>query len=155
MYLPNANTELHTYNVDVNVGDCYKFVIYDSYGNGICCEDGDGYYRITDESGNVLIDELGQFTTEKYSILSVIQGEAVQEMNTPLYNIYPNPAEDVVKLSVVNAKPSVLKIYNVVGMMIEEIEINSDEVEINVADYNSGIYFFNVDGEVVKVIIEN
>ena len=42
-----------------------------------------------------------------------------------------------------------------VGMMIEEIEINSDEVEINVADYNSGIYFFNVDGEVVKVIIEN
>ena len=85
----------------------------------------------------------------------MIQGEAVQEMNTPLYNIYPNPAEDVVKLSVVNAKPSVLKIYNVVGMMIEEIEINSDEVEINVADYNSGIYFFNVDGEVVKVIIEN
>lgn len=155
MYLPNANTELHTYNVDVNVGDCYKFVIYDSYGNGICCEDGDGYYKITDADGNVIIDELGQFTHEKYSIFSVIQGEAVQEMNTPLYNIYPNPAEDVVKLSVVNAKPSVLKIYNVVGMMIEEIEINSDEVEINVADYNSGIYFFNVDGEVVKVIIEN
>lgn len=155
MYLPNANTELHTYNVDVNVGDCYKFVIYDSYGNGICCEDGDGYYKITDADGNVIIDELGQFTHEKYSIFSVIQGEAVQEMNTPLYNIYPNPAEDVVKLSVVNAKPSVLKIYNVVGMMVEEIEINSDEVEINVADYNSGIYFFNVDGEVVKVIIEN
>lgn len=155
MYLPNANTELHTYNVDVNVGDCYKFVIYDSFGNGICCEDGDGYYKITDADGYVIIDELGQFTHEKYSIFSVIQGEAVQEMNTPLYNIYPNPAEDVVKLSVVNAKPSVLKIYNVVGMMIEEIEINSDEVEINVADYNSGIYFFNVDGEVVKVIIEN
>lgn len=155
MYLPNANTELHTYNVDVNVGDCYKFVIYDSYGNGICCEDGDGYYKITDADGNVIIDELGQFTHEKYSIFSVIQGEAVQEMNTPLYNIYPNPAEDVVKLSVVNAKPSVLKIYNVVGMMIEEIEINSDEVEIDVSDYNSGIYFFNVDGEVVKVIIEN
>lgn len=155
MYLPNANTELHTYNVDVNVGDCYKFVIYDSYGNGICCEDGDGYYKITDVDGNVIIDELGQFTHEKYSVFSVIQGETVQEMNTPLYNIYPNPAEDVVKLSVVNAKPSVLKIYNVVGMMIEEIEINSDEVEINVADYNSGIYFFNVDGEVIKVIIEN
>ena len=130
-------------------------MIYDSYGNGICCEDGDGYYKITDADGNVIIDELGQFTHEKYSIFSVIQGEAVQEMNTPLYNIYPNPAEDVVKLSVVNAKPSVLKIYNVVGMMVEEIEINSDEVEIDVSDYNSGIYFFNVDGEVVKVIIEN
>lgn len=155
MYLPNANTELHTYNVDVNVGDCYKFVIYDSYGNGICCEDGDGYYKIMDADGNVIIDELGQFTNEKYSLFSVIQGETVQETNTPLYNVYPNPAEDVVKLSVLSGQLSVLRIYNYLGILIEEIEIDSEEVEINVSDYNPGIYFFNVNGETIKVIIEN
>ena len=37
-------------------------------------------------------------------------------------------------------------------MLIEEIEVNSNEVEINVSDYNPGIYFFNVDGKTYEII---
>ncbi len=142
MYLPNATTELHTYNVTVPANDCYKFVIYDSYGNGICCEDGDGYYRITDESGNVLIDELGQFTTEKYSILSVVQGESVEETSTPLYNIYPNPVKDV--LTIKGKNMSLIKIYNSLGQIVKMLECNEDVVEINFEDLHDGIYFINI-----------
>ena len=142
MYLPNATTELHTYNVTVPANDCYKFVIYDSYGNGICCEDGDGYYRITDESGNVLIDELGQFTTEKYSVLSVVQGESVEEMTTPLYNIYPNPVKDV--LTIKGKNMSLIKIYNSLGQIVKTLECNEDIVEINFENLHDGIYFINI-----------
>ena len=38
------------------------------------------------------------------------------------------------------------------GMKVDEIEMNSDNIEINISDYERGIYFFNVEGEVVKVI---
>ena len=38
------------------------------------------------------------------------------------------------------------------GMTVEEIEMNSDNIEINISDYERGIYFFNIDGNVVKVI---
>ena len=38
------------------------------------------------------------------------------------------------------------------GMKVDEIEMNSDNIEVNISDYERGIYFFNVEGEVVKVI---
>ena len=41
-------------------------------------------------------------------------------------------------------------------MMIEEIEINSNETKINVSDYKTGIYFFNIqteNGSVTKKIV--
>ena len=41
-------------------------------------------------------------------------------------------------------------------MLVEEIEINSNETEINVSDYNPGIYFFSIqteNGNVTKKIV--
>ena len=43
-------------------------------------------------------------------------------------------------------------------MMVEEIEVNANEAEINISEYNRGIYFFNIETEngnlVKKVVIE-
>ncbi|MBQ8222001.1 MAG: choice-of-anchor J domain-containing protein [Bacteroidales bacterium] len=66
--------------------------------------------------------------------------------------VYPNPAKDFVKISSLSSQLSVVKIYNTLGMLIDEIELNSNEIEINISDYNPGVYFFNVDGKVVKII---
>ena len=68
------------------------------------------------------------------------------------FSIYPNPASDFVKISSTSSQPSVVKVYNCLGMLVEEFEMNSEEIEINVSDYNSGVYFVEVDGEVVKVV---
>ncbi len=72
--------------------------------------------------------------------------------------IYPNPAKDVVRLSTDNGQQTTVRIYNVLGMMIEEIEIISNETGINVSDYNPGIYFFNIQSEefnvTKKIIVE-
>ena len=76
----------------------------------------------------------------------------VTETEEANIEIYPNPAKDVVRLSMVNSQQSAVRIYNILGMMIEEIEINSNETEINISDYTPGIYFFNIEGKTVKVI---
>ena len=133
MYLPNTDSELHTYTVTVRVGECYKFVIYDRYGNGL---DG-GYYRILDDMGNVVVDGSVEFTDMTYSVLSVEPGVSLDEtMTSSSLNVYPNPANDFVKLSKVNGQFSMVKIYNMMGMLIDEIQVNSDEIEINISDYN-------------------
>lgn len=67
-------------------------------------------------------------------------------------DIYPNPANDTVKLSKVNGKLSVVKIYNTIGLLVDEIEVNANEIEINISDYDKGVYFIDVDGETFKVI---
>ena len=79
-------------------------------------------------------------------------GVNIIEKAETTFNVYPNPAKDFVKISANNNQISIERVYNMLGMMVDEIEVNSNEVEINVSDYNSGIYFFNVDGKTYKII---
>ena len=88
----------------------------------------------------------------------------VDEINAFDVKIYPNPAGDFVKLSTVNCQQSTVngqqstvRIYNYLGMLVEEIEVDSEEMEINISDYNPGIYFFNIkseNGTIVKKIVK-
>ena len=91
-------------------------------------------------------------------IASDLDGVSIQETMSEDGNVevYPNPARDYIKLSANNCQLSAVRVYNVLGMMIEEIEINSNEIEINFSDYNPGIYFFNIQtekGNVTKKIV--
>ena len=48
-------TEGATYTYDICVADgCYQFIIADAFGDGMCCEYGEGSYTLTDAAGNVL-----------------------------------------------------------------------------------------------------
>ncbi len=81
----------------------------------------------------------------------------VDEINTIDVMIYPNPAKDFIKLSAVSCQHSVIKIYNCLGMLMDEIEIDSEELEINLSDYNPGVYFVNIkseNGTIVKKIVK-
>lgn len=76
---------------------CYYFKIYDSYGDGICCDFGNGAYSVKDVNGAVLLSG-STFTSEsggmiKTGVLSV------NELNTISLNVYPNPASDIVNIS--------------------------------------------------------
>lgn len=48
----DANT-FYTHEIVMPVSGCYEFTIYDQVGDGICCDFGDGYYRLLDPQGNV------------------------------------------------------------------------------------------------------
>lgn len=40
---------------------CFEFVIYDAWGDGICCDYGYGYYELIDEDGYVMYESDGQY----------------------------------------------------------------------------------------------
>ena len=67
--------------------------------------------------------------------------------------IYPNPANDYIKLSAVGFQLSVVKIYNYLGILVDEIKTNSEEIEINVSNYNSGVYFVEINTDKENSII--
>jgi len=63
-----------------------------------------------------------------------------------------------VKVSTDNGQQTTVRIYNVMGMLVGTRLATSEtnEIEINVSDYNPGIYFFNIqteNGSVTKKII--
>ena len=43
---------------------CYTFTIYDAYGDGICCDFGQGAYEVVDSLGNVIVSG-GEFGSEE------------------------------------------------------------------------------------------
>ena len=76
-----------------------------------------------------------------------INDVAVEENEINEVTVYPNPAKDFVKLSAVGVQLSAVKVYNCLGMMIEEIKVNANETEINISDYKAGVYFINIETE--------
>jgi len=48
--------------INFNEMGCYRFVINDSGGDGICCTSGNGYYELTDTDGDI-IQQGGNFST--------------------------------------------------------------------------------------------
>ena len=148
-------TEFHEIPLQLPLNQCMKFVLSDQLGNGICCDYGDGYYRIIDGHGNVVVDGGGDFGYEASLNFTLEVGVGAEETAINDIIIYPNPAKDVVKVSAVNGQRSTVKVYNYLGILVEEIELDAEEIELDVSDYNPGIYFFNINGEAVKIIIEN
>lgn len=92
--------------------------------------------------------------SESYTV--IVQGESLEELENK-FEIYPNPAKDYIKFKAQSSEFNIIKIYNYLGILIEEIEVNSNELEINTSDYNSGIYFINIEtenGNIVKRFVK-
>lgn len=64
---------------------CFDFTIHDSYGDGICCSNGPGYYTLKDASGQILAsgDEFDDFETTNFCL-----GSGGGGCNTQLIDSY-------------------------------------------------------------------
>lgn len=94
----NGTTVRPTVTVNsLNPSECYKFTIYDAYGDGICCAYGNGAYSVKDNGGAVLLSG-GEFTTEDGGLIrtGVLN---VEELDLLGFNVFPNPATDVVNVT--------------------------------------------------------
>ena len=71
----------------------------------------------------------------------------MKEVEETRFNIYPNPAKDFVKLSAAGCQISSVKVYNCLGVLVEEFEVDTNEIEINTSEYSSGIYYISIEGD--------
>lgn len=69
--------------------------------------------------------------------------------------IYPNPAHDVIEI--VLYKKSVVRIFNITGQLLKQINIDQKNASIDISGLSSGIYFLKVEtseGVSVKKIMK-
>ena len=93
--------------VTLSANQCYDFEILDAFGDGICCQYGNGAYSVTDATGATLLSG-GEFgDSEKKPFKTGALG--INEENFASMNVYPNPASDAINVSfeAVNADYSV------------------------------------------------
>ena len=98
--LPGGGTSPHIETVTVPANECVMFAIYDSGQNGICCDNGDGYYQIKDSHNNVIIDGDGDFGAEAKHLISVKGEQAQMEIGeTAVSNVTMTSADFVATLT--------------------------------------------------------
>jgi hypothetical protein len=79
-HIIGTGTNVNMQNVlNVPVNDCYLFKIYDSNGNGICCNYGNGYYQIKDANNHVILggEGNGDFGEEAKELISITNPNAI------------------------------------------------------------------------------
>ena len=127
---------------------CYDFIIKDSYGDGICCNQGEGSCSLKDNEGNVLVVG-GEFGSQKVVSFENDLASGVDELTVVEdLSIFPNPASEKVEISfdLVELIDNVtIEMYDVLGKRILTKQLGTlptgnQNITLDIADMSSGIY---------------
>ncbi len=84
--------------VTVPANDCYRAVIYDSYGDGFDSGYGNGDFKIL--SNGVTVASIPNFTSaEAMDVIFVTASAGIEELSTINMSVFPNPATDVINVT--------------------------------------------------------
>lgn len=162
-YNGQAGTEFF-YDLNLALGECYNFIITDSYGDGLYgsqwTQDGgyDGAFSITAYDGETIVNEVfsyvgtdGNFSTFQLG-LEVTQAVGVEEAElSSSVNVFPNPFNEQTTLSFTTAQSgdATIVAYNLVGekvidMNLGNIPAGQQRVELDFASMEAGIYLVSL-----------
>ena len=131
--------------------NCYEFEIFDSYGDGICCEFGDGFYSLTADNGDIVIDG-GEFEGSEITEISIGEELSTSDAFLSTISLYPNPANNEITLSIGNTNDiSSYRVYNTFGQLLQEGTLQANKEVISVSQYTVGIYFIVVNNTATSV----
>lgn len=114
--------------------DCYTFIIYDDFGDGICCSYGQGSFELTTGNGLVIyeggeFEDEDAFTFNNHIVLSASSIEFEQKIL-----IYPNPTQSYFYIENNTSTDLIYSVYNINGKSIklgksmqqlERVELNN------------------------------
>lgn len=139
----SGSTQVNVANVNgIATNECYLFRIYDSNGNGICCNYGNGYYYLKDAQGNRFIEGEGDYGEGNTNLFSIHKhGDAVNETMSSSFNIYPNPANS--KIYVDGENVGAVEVYNSLGQKVATVE-GTEHTSVDVTSFENGVYVVRV-----------
>jgi hypothetical protein len=141
-----------TYNVNLCLpaGSCLNFIINDAFGDGICCTQGQGSYKIV-FNGQTLIygGQFKKIETKQFCIQGTSNSFNLDQIG---FNIYPNPTDNMISIqnkaiSDNGEDKSEIKIEifdNMGKVVLSQKNENSPEFRINVEHLPSGQYFVRI-----------
>ncbi len=120
---------------------------YESYGTLPTATGGDIYYDC-DGSGDWTSGDGANFIQNGniWVHVTIDDGTSIEDKtnNNVLGNAYPNPSNDIINIPV-NSDNATLTISNVLGSVVETVNINSVQTyQLEVSNLQSGVYFYTL-----------
>ena len=106
------------------------------------CEDGTYYYKVTAYYADIDCESeyaLAEDSTDDFVMVEVVS------VNENIYNqvkIYPNPAKDYIKVEA--EQITSLTIVNMTGQVVMRQDADSDEMTIDLSDFETGMYMLQI-----------
>ena len=142
---------LNTEEITIPADGCYRFGIIDAYGDGMCCSYGNGFYRLRDAAGTILLDG-GDFLGMEENPFEAALVVGVEELTSVEgLQLFPNPVSDrmTVNFGMNEANYLQVEVYNALGQRVqtvaaEQFAAGSHTLEVNAADLSNGVYFLRM-----------
>lgn len=138
--IDNFTVKTETFTLGSNA--CYSFIINDSYGDGICCFSGDGFYELISDDNTALAagGDYGFGTKDNFfnSTLSI------SKFNNESVSLYPNPSSTNIIIAS-KVLPDSFVIYNSLGQILKQSKVSSaSDLNISIENLKDGIYFIKL-----------
>ncbi|MBP6392293.1 MAG: T9SS type A sorting domain-containing protein [Flavobacteriales bacterium] len=132
--------------VSVNADGCYTFRVWDTGGNGICCNSGNGFFRIKNRFGApVFFIQGGEFDDAQEFVFHAPAEEPNAIGERIAYDdlqVYPNPSNGLVNLEVPVGEEVTVEVFGALGAgLLSQTWTSASPVRtIDLGAYNDGVY---------------
>lgn len=128
---------------------CYILKVYDSYGDGMCCDWGDGSWTVLDNDGDVVATGGAFNDLDQEQFCTSAAGVAPLSANAVA--LMPNPAQDQVGLT--SEVTGRVVVRDVQGREVYVARIQRGLNQWSVADWEAGVYVVEVMDEVGRRVV--
>ena len=132
-----------TETANINLNECYTFIIEDSYGDGMNGQYGAGGYTVQDNSGNIIAQN-GAHLASAADFQSIDQENFEVNSNSTsvtetvnLISVYPNPVKNQLTIK---GQIELVEVYDAFGKLV----LSSTKNTINTTSLSDGIYMVNI-----------
>lgn len=148
IYFGDEYTDNTLYSIDLefNADDCYTLRIFDTGGNGICCENGNGYFKLKDSDNNIYFEggDFDSFAISNFQI-DLATKKAHHNLNEK-YLAYPNPACNSLNL-IFSLDSKKIEVYNLIGDIILSLKVDNETTkQLDLSQYPPGQFIIKITG---------
>jgi hypothetical protein len=82
--------------------------------------------------------------TDEITIEITGQNVGIEDNGIEGINMYPNPANDLLNIELIENLPFRLRITNVQGAVVKDMNVDNNQIRVNIEDLRQGVYFIHV-----------
>ena len=137
-----GNSQTYNTTVTLTEGKCYTFIAKDSYGDGMCCAEGNGSYGVYDMSGRPVAVG-GQFSLEERTPFKSQNNVGITELKASQISLYPNPSNGLVTVDfgANTMEMANIQVVDALGKVVFTTTANAvSKTQIDLSHLANGLY---------------
>ncbi|MCB0771173.1 MAG: T9SS type A sorting domain-containing protein [Flavobacteriales bacterium] len=144
-----ANNTTYNYTWNLNPMECYRMEVLDSYGDGLCCAYGQGFWKLR-SNGNIVAEGAEFGGVDKAPFETGLATTVVENVLENGLSVFPNPTagELTVRMDLPSATVVNMTVVNVLGEVVSQqaqgFGSGTQQVTMDLSDLAQGSYFLNI-----------